>query len=74
VELSGAAEAKNVAPAVPLREKRFVLMRREEESPAMERLYHAFGSMVGAAISTDSLDLGSVARERERVRESFEGR
>jgi hypothetical protein len=39
-------------------------MRREDESPAMERLYHEFGSMVGAAIF-NFLRSGSVARERE---------
>jgi hypothetical protein len=73
VALSGAAEAKKVAPAVPLREKRLVLMRREDESPAMERLYHAFGSMVGAAIFASNA-LRSVLGGREGLGSSFEGR
>ena len=65
--LSGAAEAKKVAPAVPLREKRLVLIRREDGSEAMERLYHAFGSMVGAAIFFGGipLDLGGICGEKE---------
>lgn len=63
--LSGAAEAKKVAPAVPLREKRLVLIRREDGSEAMERLYHAFGSMVGAAIFGIPLDLGGICGEKE---------